>query len=252
MKTVIIEDENLTARRLEGLLKKYDPTMLVLAILPSVEEAVEWLGSNPEPDLVFMDIHLEDDLAFRIFERTRLQAPVIFTTAYDEYMIQAFKVNSIDYLLKPISYDELVQALEKFKSLKSRFAQPNIEALVHLIGGQKEPTYKSRFMVTIGSKIRSIETADIAYFFSEDKMTYLITKEGQHLPIDFSLDKLTALLDPAEFFRISRQFLISFKAVQAAHTYFKGKLKLDLLPKSKLEVLVSSDRVTEFKEWLGR
>jgi DNA-binding LytR/AlgR family response regulator len=178
--------------------------------------------------------------------------PVIFTTAYDEYMIQAFKVNSIDYLLKPISYEELAQALEKFKSLKSRFAQPNIEALVQLIGGQKEPQYKSRFMVTVGSKIRSIEAADIAYFFSEDKMTYLVTKEGQHLPIDFSLDKLTTLLDPAVFFRISRQFLVSFRAVQAAHAYFKGKLKLDVLPKSKLEVLVSGDRATEFKEWLGR
>ncbi len=251
MKTIIIEDENLTARRLEGLLKKYDAAIEVQAILPSVEEAVEWLGSHLAPDLVFMDIHLEDDLAFRIFERTRLQAPVIFTTAFDEYMIQAFKVNSIDYLLKPINYDELVQALEKYKSLKKQFAQPNLDVLMQLIG-QKEPPYKSRFMVTVGNKIRSIETGEIAYFYSEEKMTFLVTKEGQHLPIDFSLDKLTSLLDPTDFFRISRQFLVSFQSVQTAHVYFKGKLKLDVLPKSKLEVLVSSDRVTDFKEWLGR
>ncbi len=251
MKTIIIEDENLTAKRLEGLLQKYDPTIQVLAILPSVEEVVDWLDANPEPDLVFMDIHLEDDLAFRIFERTGLRAPVIFTTAYDEYMIQAFKVNSIDYLLKPINYEELVQALEKFKSLKKQFTQNNLDALLQIIG-QKEPQYKSRFMITVGTKIRSIETKEISYFYSEEKMTFLVTKEAQQLPIDFSLDKLNSLLDPKEFFRISRQFLVSFQSVQAAHVYFKGKLKLDMQPKSKLEVLVSSDRVTDFKEWLGR
>lgn len=252
MKTIIIEDENLTARRLEGLLKKYDPSINVLALLPSVEEVVEWLETNPEPDLVFMDIHLEDDLAFKIFERIRLQAPVVFTTAYDEYMIQAFKVNSIDYLLKPINYDELVQALEKYKSLKNRFAQPNLDVLMQYIGQKEQPPYKTRFMVTVGTKIKSVETKDIAFFYSEDKMTFLVTKEGQHLPIDFSLDKLTALLNPADFFRISRQSLVNFQAVQAAHAYFKGKLKLDVLPKSKVELLVSSDRVTDFKEWLGR
>ncbi|MBK8568056.1 MAG: response regulator transcription factor [Saprospiraceae bacterium] len=252
MKAIIIEDENLTARRLEGMLKKYDPNILVLALLPSVEEAVDWLEINPEPDLVFMDIHLEDDLAFRIFERTGLKAPVIFTTAYDEYMVQAFKVNSIDYLLKPINYDELVQALEKFKSLKNRFVQPDIGTLLQLFGQQKTPDYKSRFMITVGTKIRSIETKDIAYFYSEEKLTFMVTKEGQHLPIDFSLDKLTAMLDPTDFFRISRQFLVGFQAVQSAHVYLKGKLKLDVQPKSKLEVLVSSDRVTDFKEWLGR
>jgi two-component system, LytTR family, response regulator len=251
MKTIIIEDENLTAKRLEGLLQKYDPTMEVLAVLPSVEGAVGWLGANPEPDLVFMDIHLEDDLAFRIFERTGLRAPVIFTTAYDEYMIQAFKVNSIDYLLKPINYDELVQALEKFKSLKKQFTQYNLDALLQIIG-QKEPQYKSRFMITVGTKIRSIETKEIAYFYSEEKMTFMVTKEGQLLPIDFSLDKLNSLLDPKEFFRISRQVLVSFSSIQTVHAFSKGKLKLDLAPKAKIDALVSSDRMTEFKNWLGR
>lgn len=130
MKTIIIEDENLTAKRLESLLHKYDPALHVEANLPSVRDAVQWFGSNPEPDLIFMDIHLEDDLAFKIFEQVKIHAPVIFTTAYDEYMIQAFKVNSIDYLLKPVNFDELVQAIEKFKSLKNQFAQPNLETLL--------------------------------------------------------------------------------------------------------------------------
>jgi len=251
MKTIIIEDENLTAKRLESLLHKYDTSIQVMAILPSVEEAVAWLRDHQEPDLVFMDIHLEDDLAFKIFEKIHLHAPVIFTTAYDEYMIQAFKVNSIDYLLKPINQDELVQALEKFKSLKKQFANPNMEALLQLMG-KKEPEYKSRFMITIGTRIRSIETSEIAYFYSEDKLTFMVTKEGQQLPIDFSLDKLTTLLNPRDFFRISRQFLVSFSSIQNVLAHIKGKLKLELQPKCKFEVLVSGDRMTDFKEWLGR
>ena len=251
MKTIIIEDENLTAKRLQSLLHKYDPAIEVLAILPSVQDSVAWLQNNEAPDLIFMDIHLEDDLAFRIFDQVQLKVPVIFTTAYDEYMIQAFKVNSIDYLLKPVNYDELVQALEKYKSLHDQFAKPDMEKLLQLIG-KKDPEYKSRFMITVGTKIRSIETHEIAYFYSEDKLTFMVTKEGQSLPIDFSLEKLATLLNPRDFFRISRQFIVSFPSIQNVHTYIKGKLKLDLIPKSKFEVLVTGDRMTEFKEWLGR
>ena len=251
MKTIIIEDENLTAKRLESLLHKWDSTIQVEAILPSVDEAVKWFGSNAEPDLIFMDIHLEDDLAFKIFEQVRIAAPVIFTTAYDEYMIQAFKVNSIDYLLKPVNYDELVQAIEKFKRLKNQFAQPNLETLLKSLG-HKEPEYKSRFMITVGTRIKSIETSDIAYFYSEDKLTFMVTKEGQNLPIDFSLDKLTSMMNPKDYFRISRQFLVSFPSIQTVHAHIKGKLKLELTPKTKFEVLVSGDRMADFKEWLGR
>lgn len=251
MKTIIIEDENLTAKRLESLLHKYDPSIQVMAILPSVQESVAWFAGHDEPDLIFMDIHLEDDLAFKIFEQRAIQVPVIFTTAYDEYMIQAFKVNSIDYLLKPINYEELVQALEKFKTLKKQFGQPNMETLLQLIG-KKEPEYKSRFMITVGTKIRSIETSEIAYFYSEEKLTFMVTKEGQQLPIDFSLEKLATLLNPRDFFRISRQFLVSFNSIQNVLAHIKGKLKLELQPKCKFEVFVSGDRVTDFKEWLGR
>lgn len=251
MKTLIIEDENLTAHRLETLLHKYDLAIEVLGILPSVREAVEWLSTNTLPDLIFMDIHLEDDLAFKIFEEIPLRVPVIFTTAYDEYMIQAFKVNSIDYLLKPVNYDELAQALDKFKALKSQFARPDMETLLQLIG-QKEQGYKSRFMITVGTRIKSINTSDIAYFYSEEKLTFMVTREGQTLPIDFSLDKLTSMLNPADYFRVNRQFLVSFTSIQTVHAHIKGKLKLELNPKTKLEVLVSGDRMTDFKEWLGR
>lgn len=251
MNTIIIEDENLTAQRLEGMLKKYDPNIRVLAKLPSVAESVQWLRQNEAPDLVFMDIHLEDDLCFKIFELAPLHSPVIFTTAYDEYMVKAFKVNSIDYLLKPVNADELAAALNKYKTLKEQFAKPDFNTLLQYIG-QRTPEYKTRFMVTIGTKIRSIETSEIAYFYSDEKITFLVTRDGQQLPIDFSLDKLTSLLDPRQFFRANRQFLVGFSAIQTVHTHFKGKLKLDLQPKTRLDLFVSGDRMTDFKEWLGK
>lgn len=252
MQVIIIEDENLTAQRLVGMLKKYDATIQIQAMLPSVAESVDWLRKHDSPDLVFMDIHLEDDLCFKIFELAPMNAPVIFTTAYDEYMVKAFKVNSIDYLLKPINYVELIGAIDKYKALKTQFSKPDFNALLQFIEKAQAPDYKNRFMITVGAKIRSIETAEIAYFYSDEKITFLVTKEGQQLPIDFSLDKLSTLLDPNRFFRISRQFLIAFESIQNVFTHFKGKLKLDLTPKSKLDVFVSGDRMTEFKEWLGK
>ena len=251
MNTIIIEDENLTAQRLEGMLHKCDPGIRVLATLPSVAESVQWLRRNEMPDLVFMDIHLEDDLCFKIFELAPLTAPVIFTTAYDEYMIKAFKVNSIDYLLKPVNLVELMAALDKYKALKEQFSKPDFNTLLQYIG-QRAPEYKTRFMITIGTKIRSIETSEVAYFYSDEKITFLVTQEGQHLPIDFSLDKLVTLLDPQQFFRASRQFLVGFSSIQAVLTHFKGKLKLELAPKARHEVFVSGDRMADFKDWLGR
>lgn len=257
MNVVIIEDERLTARRLISLLNEYDSSIEVLAQLPSVEEAVAWFqaSNHPKPDLIFLDIHLEDDLGFRILEQTHITTPVIFTTAYDEYMLQAFKVNSIDYLLKPINYDDLVGAITKFKTLQQQYAQPaqpDLSALLTMLNKPRDVAYKDRFMVTVGTKIRSVETNDIAYFFFEDKATFLVTKAGVNLALDYSLDKLTQLLDPKRFFRVNRQFLVSLESLQTIHTYSGGKLKIDLTPKSRHEVFVSGDRITDFKEWLGK
>jgi DNA-binding LytR/AlgR family response regulator len=251
MNAIIIEDEALIAQRLEGMLKAYNPNIQILAVLPSVAESVQWLRKNETPDLVLMDIHLEDDLCFKIFELAPLASPVIFTTAYDEYMVKVFKVNRIDYLLKPISYLELIAALDKHKALKVQHSKPDFDALLQYIG-QREPEYKTRFVITVGTKIRSIETSEISYFYSDEKITFLVTKGGQQLPIDFSIDKLTSLLDPKYFFRISRQFLVGFGSINTVRTHFKGKLKLELAPKSKLDVLVSDDRMADLKEWLGK
>ena len=260
MNVVIIEDEKLTARRLESMLRAYDPTITVLTQLPSVSKAVAWFtevvnsnGQLPLPDLLFLDIHLEDDSGFRLIEQANLTLPIIFTTAYDQYTLQAFKTNSIDYLLKPIDADELAAALDKFKRLQ-KTSEPAVADVSTLLKLMQKPAvhYKERFMVTIGTKIRSIETTEIAYFFFEDKATWLTTQEGQHITIDYSLDKLVDLLSPTQFFRVNRAYLVSLGAIRTIHTYSGSKLKLDLNPPPRQEVFVSGDRVTPFKEWLGK
>lgn len=259
MNVVIIEDEARTARQLERMLKQYDPTIHILTQLPSVAEAVAWFGQHPAPDLAFMDIHLEDGLVFGIFEQLPLTVPVVFTTAYDEYMIRAFKVNSIDYLLKPVDYDELVAALEKFKTLQAKAAPGqaspanlDLTALLEFMQHGREKTYRERFMISIGTKIRSVEVVDIAYFFSEEKATFLVTKDGQSLPVEYSLDQLVSLLNPDRFFRVNRQFFVARPALHTIHTYSAGKLKLELTPPARAEVFVSLSRMSEFKDWLGR
>jgi DNA-binding LytR/AlgR family response regulator len=256
MNVLIIEDESLSARRLEKMLTEYDPTIQVLAKLPSVVKTLRWFSEHQAetpPDLVFMDIHLEDDNAFRIIEETQLALPIIFTTAYDQYALQAFKANSIDYLLKPINTDELTAAVDKFKRYQGALSTStrNVDALVELL---KKPvaTYKDRFMVTIGPKIQSIPTDQIAYFFYDQKATWVQTVEGRPIAMDYSLEKLTTLLDPKRFFRVNRAFLLAHDSIKTIHSYSEGKLKLDLRPSPRQEVYVSSDRVADFKAWLGK
>ncbi|MCB2407326.1 LytR/AlgR family response regulator transcription factor [Hymenobacter lucidus] len=252
MNVLIIEDENLTARRLESQLRKHDPTIQVLARLSSVAAAVAWLRAHPAPDLLFLDIHLEDDLGFRIFEQVQVSTPIIFTTAYDEYMIQAFRVNSIDYLLKPINYDELVAALDKYQRLRQHFTPADLPALLRLVSPAPEPEYKERFLVTVGTRLRSVDTQEVAYFCFEEGATFMVTKQGQRLAVDYSLDKLGQLLNPRQFFRVNRQYLLSLPAIGTIHNHSAGRLEVELQPTARQQVLVSGDRATEFKEWLGK
>jgi DNA-binding LytR/AlgR family response regulator len=255
MNVIIVEDEKLTAQRLEKLLNEYDPTIRVLAVLPSVAKGVAWFADAAnQPDLLFLDIHLEDDSGFRLIEQAGLTLPIIFTTAYDQYTLQAFKTNSVDYLLKPIDADELAAALDKFRHLRGSAPSaplPDMTALLQALKTAPSP-YKDRFMVTIGTKIRSIDISEIAYFFYEDKATWLTTRDGQHVSIEYSLDKLATLLDPKRFFRVNRAFLITLDAIKTIHTYSGSKLKLDLQPLPHQELFVSGDRITDFKEWLGK
>jgi DNA-binding LytR/AlgR family response regulator len=229
-------------------------SFVVVAELPSVAASVDWFKNNPDPDLVLMDIHLEDGQSFSIFETINLQVPVIFTTAFDEYTIKAFKVNSVDYLMKPLNYEELVAAIEKFKRIHGEAGEEKTLGLEHLLQSmqKKEPEYKSRFLVSIGSRLKTIETEDIQYFFSADKITFLVTKENQRFPIDYSLDKMAGMLDPKQFYRINRQMTVKLEAIRNIHVFSKGKIKLDLDPPTKEDVFVSMDKVVEFKEWLGK
>lgn len=265
MNVIVIEDERLTAQRLTSQIKKYDASINVLAQIASVAEAISWFKTNPisSVDLIFMDIHLEDGDSFQIIHKLDLTTPIIFTTAFDDYMIKAFKVNSIDYLLKPVNYGELASALNKFRSLRrmNEFQQGSmqvdIRTLMKQLEQQSRPQFKDRFMVTVGTKIRSIPTEHIAYFYLEEKAVLLVTNEGAILPVDYSLDALMQVIDPKRFFRVSRQFIVSLNAIQMVHTISAGRLKLDLIPiasgtKTRKEVAVSGDRVADFKAWLGK
>lgn len=260
MNVVIVEDESLSIQRLETLLKEYDPSIEVIGLIPSVAKAIQWFQDQPPanlPDLVFMDIHLEDGSAFRIIEKVNLKIPIIFTTAYNTYAIQAFKANSIDYLLKPIDEEELAAAIDKFKWTQQKqetadSEQSNWSTLLSWREGSGKVTFKDRFMVTVGPKVKSIEVAQISYFFYEDKTTYLTTKDGQNLVVEYSLDKIASLLNPHKFFRVNRAYLVSLASIESIHSYSGSKFKLDLQPSSRHEVFVSPDRLSDFKTWLGK
>lgn len=252
MRVLLLEDEPLTAQQLASQLHQYDPTMEVLATLPSVAAAAAWLRANPAPDLLFLDIHLEDDLVFQLFAEVPVHTPVIFTTAYDEYLLQAFRAHSIDYLLKPIAYEKLVAALEKYRALRAHFAAPpDLAALLRLVARPAEATYRKRFLISLGAKLHSVAVAEVAYFFLDERTAWLTTRQGTTLPLDISLDKVAQQLDPRQFFRVSRQYVVSLAAIATVHAYATSRLKLELRPAPRHEVLVSRERVAEFKEWLG-
>jgi DNA-binding LytR/AlgR family response regulator len=251
MQALLLEDETLAAERLENMLREVDDQWKVVARLKSVSSAVEWLLSNPHPDLILSDIQLLDGLCFEIFEQVKVQKPVIFTTAYDQFAIRAFEVNSIDYLLKPVQPDKLKVALQKVKNRQEGNPHPDYSELLRLLGAARRE-YKTRFMVRLGQKIVTIPVEKLAYFFSERKLTYLVTKDQKKYPMDQPLDELTELLDPKTFFRANRQFIVTFESVAEIHPYFKGRIKLHLNPVSREEVIISSDRTPEFKKWIDQ
>jgi DNA-binding LytR/AlgR family response regulator len=252
MKVVIIEDEQMAAVRLERMIRACLPNVQVLARLESVKESVDWFRSNPHPDLIFLDIQLEDDLSFVIFEQVKVNAPVIFTTAFDEYAIRAFKLKSIDYLLKPIVQEELNHAIRKYNELTAP-ASPamDLSHLYELIIKQKQG-YKERFSLTIGQKIKTVAVSEIAYFYSAEGITFMVLGNKSEYPVDYSLEDLAGELNPASFFRINRKFLIKIDAIVNVHIYPKSHLKLELNPPPIDEVFVSIDRVVAFKNWLDQ
>jgi len=261
----IVEDEELAVRKLIKLLQEVDPTAVVMGTAGSVRASVNWLQQNrakggPAPDLILMDIELADGQSFDIFEQTPVDSPVIFTTSYDEYALKAFKVNSIDYLLKPIKRRDLEASLAKHERLRSQpqpatpeLGRGAIDALVQQLRQQLQPTeYRKRFLVRHLQQWTPVEVADIAYFYSEDGLSLFRTTANQKYSLDYTLDELEHMLDPRQFFRANRQYIVDINAVQQIHPYFNNKLKLTLKPTTTDEVLVSRERATEFKKWMGK
>ncbi|WKN41254.1 LytR/AlgR family response regulator transcription factor [Tunicatimonas pelagia] len=258
MNILIIEDEKAAARHITALIRQHAPEAEIVAQLDSVKHSVEWWQNNSAPDLVFMDIQLADGLSFEIFEHVQITVPVIFTTAYDQYAIQAFKVNSIDYLLKPIDEEELEAALDKYRSYHQKqvetttSAVPGLTQLQQALQMLQSPGYKNRFVVKIGERIKAIPSEKILYFFSQAKVTYLQTVEGKHYIIDYSLDQVEQMVDPAQFFRISRKYIVGLSAIDDIITYSSSRLKLHLRHSNDSDVLVSRDRVSAFRTWLDQ
>jgi len=249
MKTIIIEDEQLAARRLENMVKTIDPTIEIVAKLESVKESVEWFKTNPQPDLIFLDIHLEDGLSFSIFEQVKVNSPIIFTTAFDEYAIKAFKLKSIDYLLKPIVKDDLEKAIAKFCDWGEKKQMIDVKELFRLVQG-KIPNYRERFSVVVGQKLKSIDVNDINYFFSNSGITFVTMNPKGQYSLDISLDNLMEELDPKQFFRVNRQYVVSLQSIFNIHIFQKSRLKLELNPPVPEGVFVSLDKVVDFKKWV--
>lgn len=249
MKTVIIEDEQLAARRLENMVKTIDPDCEIVAKLESVADSVEWFKANPHPDLIFLDIHLEDGLSFSIFEQVNVNVPIIFTTAFDEYAIKAFKLKSIDYLLKPIVQEDLEKAIAKYREWGQKQQLVDLKELYRMMQAKETP-HRERFSVVVGQKIKSIEVGDIAYFFSNSGITFVAMQSKAQYSLDLSLDNLGDELDPRQFFRVNRQYLVGLKSIVNIHIFPKSRLKLELNPPIPEGVFVSLDKVVDFKKWV--
>ncbi len=251
MKVVIIEDEIAVADRLEQLLKQIDDKIIVLEKIRTIRDAVAWLQQN-HPDLIFMDIHLADGLSFKIFEQIEIKTSVIFTTAYDQYAIKAFKVNSIDYLLKPIKIDELTQSIQKFKNISKDFLTKTLDyqSIIKVIGNKN--AYKKRFIISIGRKIKIINTSSIAYFYVMNKCNFMLTNKNESLHLDYSLNKLESMLDPEYFFRINRKYIININSIKNIYTLSKSKIKIELIPPADEEIIISYKKSGEFKHWIGQ
>ena len=252
IKIVILEDEDAAAKRLQKLISEMLPDADFLSIIPSVSNGIAWFSSHDAPDLIFADIQLNDGTSFEIFKKVVVKSPVIFTTAFDAYTLNAFKLNSVDYLLKPIKKEELNVALEKFKSIyqagKER-SDDNLQRLVEAL--QKTPQFRQRFVLRIGEHMKIIEVPDIAYFYTEHKANFIVTKDGKRYLADNTLDQLEEMLDPKSFFRINRQFIISYASIADMFTYSKSRVLLKLNPPSKLDTIVSTERSATFKAWLS-
>ena len=252
MKAVIVEDERAAVRNLTALLTDVTPEMEVIAVLDSISESVEWFKEHKSPDLVFMDIHLADGLAFEIFRYIERACPVIFTTAYDEYALKAFKVNSVDYLLKPIGAEDVRNALKKLELFRTATGEPesgeDIQGLIRML--RRQESYKTHFLVPQkGDKLLPLSVESVYYFYINEGIVKAVTMEGKEYPVSHTLDEIADSLNPMRFFRVNRQYLIARKAIKDIDLWFNGRLSVNLIVPVPEKILISRVRVAEFKEW---
>lgn len=250
MKVIIIEDEKPAAEKLQKAILKSNNGIEVLAVLGSIQAVVEWWQLHAQPDLIFMDIELSDGLSFKIFEKVNINCPIIFTTAFDDYWQEAFEHNSIDYLLKPIKQEKLEAALKKYSSLQQHFSQ-NLKQLLTTTHNAEAGSYKKRFLVKRGTDYISIKTEDIAYFYATHKLVCMVDNKSQKFILDQSLADIEKQVDPIQFFRVNRKYLVQSSAIKKIKTYPKSKLLLELDPMIEEEIIVSQETVAGFKEWMG-
>ena len=254
MKILLVEDEDLAVKKLRKTLEAVDPGIEVIGTTDSIKATVQWLKDNPAPELILMDIELADGQSFEIFNLIDVNSPVIFTTSYDEFALKAFKVNSVDYLLKPIQKDELEAAINKFRRLKGT-EPPNtdFDSLVRELQQKLQPKeYRKRFLVKQGQKLISIEIEEIAYFFSDGRLNFFKTTDNRTFVVDYTMEELEEMLDNQKYFRISRSFYVSINSVDKIEDYFGNRLLLGLKPPVDKQALVSREKVTAFKKWMGK
>ncbi|GET25564.1 LytTR family DNA-binding domain-containing protein [Prolixibacter sp. NT017] len=251
MNVLIFEDEKHTALRLIQLLGKYDSEIKVLDVIGSVKEGIQWYRNNAFPDLVFQDILLNDGDCFDIFEEVKVKTPIIFTTAYNEYALRSFKMNSIDYIVKPYDYDEVKDAMDKFRNFREMFLPPESELIKRIVLNEK-PEIKKRFLVKLGDRYRSIKSEDIAWFIYDDGLTFAVTFDNTRFPVNYSIDQLSSLLDPALFYQVNRKYMVNIESIRNIHTWFNSRFKIEITPNSEEDVIVSRERAKDFKLWLDR
>ncbi len=254
MKILIVEDEDLAVKKLEKTIRTVDPEIEIMGVTESIQSSVEWLQNHDQPDLIFMDIELADGQSFEIFNMTEVKSPVIFVTSYDEYALKAFKVNSVDYLLKPIQKDELEMALNKYRKLTVNNPYSlNVESLVKELQSKLQPKeYRTRFLVKHLQKLVSVEVNDIAYFYSDGRLNFFKTLDNKRYLVDYLMDELEQMLDPRRYFRINRSFFVSIDSIEKIEDYFGFRLILQLKPTIDKEVIVSREKVSDFKKWMGK
>ena len=254
MNILIVEDEELAVKKLQKTLANVDPSAHVVGVTDSIKGTVDWLQSNSNADLILMDIELADGQSFEVFNQVEVKAPVIFTTSYDEYALKAFKVNSVDYLLKPIQTEDLQAALAKYRKLTDgKKTDLNLESLVKQLQQQLQPKeYRKRFLVKHAQKLVSVDVDEIAYFYSDGRLNFFKTLDNKKYVVDYTMEELEDMLDPDKFFRICRSFYVAIEAIEKIDDYFGNRLILQLKPAVDKEALVSREKVSDFKKWMGK